>query len=374
MAELCAMRKLGIILLLAAWACARARGEEELINGIAAIANDTVITVQDVRQYAAEVVESYRRTYQNNPAVFQQKQTEALTDALQQLIDRQLILADFKTAGFVLPENLIDDQLKEQIRQQFGDRVTLLKGLKAQGITYETYRQRERNRIITSIMERKNVRENILISPAKIEHSYQTNLSRFKLGDQVKLRMIVLSRPTGGSGEATRRLLQEIRVKIEEGAPFSEMAAIYSEGSQRKEGGLWGWIEESKLKKGLSEIAFTMPVKQCSPVVGLARAGDEAYWIFQYDSNGKAVRARKFTERDVFLEEKSLAAPADPEDLPALPVEFYLLQIDERQTARTRALEEVKEELERELVLQERARLQKRWMERLRAKMFILPF
>ena len=374
MAHLSTMRKIGIILLAAAWAHSNALGEFELGNGIAAIANDSIITVQDVKQFSGEVVESYRRTYQNNPEVFEQKRVEAITDALDQLIDRQLILNDFKTVGLVLPENLIDDQIKEQIRQQFGDRVTLLKGLKAQGITYETFRQREHDRIVTSIMERKNVRENILISPAKIEHSYQTNLHRFKLGDQIKLRMIVRSRPPGGSADATLRLLSQIMIKIDEGAPFSEMAAIYSEGSQRKEGGLWGWIEESKLKKGLSEIAFAMKTKRCSPVVGLARAGDEAYWIFQYDKEGKVLRARKFTERDAFLEEKTFATGAALEDLPALPQEFYLLHIDEKQVARTRSIEEVRDELEKELLLQERARLQKRWMERLRAKSFIRYF
>ena len=75
-----------------------ARGEFELSNGIAAIADDAVITIQQVRQSSADTIELYRRTYFNNPEVLEQKRIAALTEALEALIDRQLILHDFKNS------------------------------------------------------------------------------------------------------------------------------------------------------------------------------------------------------------------------------------------------------------------------------------
>src|SRR5213592_1199575 len=193
------MRLVALTVLAVVLVRASAPADYELSNGIAAIANDAVITHEDVRQRSAEAVELYRRTYFNNPELFEQKRIAAMTEALEQLIDRQLVLNDFKNLGGVLQESYIDDAIKERIRERFGDRVTLTKTLQAQHITYETYRQRTRDEIVMSIMERKNVREAILVSPAKIERSYQTNLNRFKLGDQIKLRMIVLNRsPAAG--------------------------------------------------------------------------------------------------------------------------------------------------------------------------------
>ena len=227
------------------------RADFELSNGIAAIADDSVITVQDVRQASADSVDLYRRTYFNNPEVFEQKRVGALTEALEALIDRQLILRDFKDLGGIIQESYIDDVIKDRIRDQFGDRVTLTKTLQAQGLTYEMFRQREREKIITSIMERKNVREALLISPAKIERYYQTNLSQFKLGDQVKLRVIVLNRPQTADIDEIRKLAIQIKGKIDGGAIFGEMASTYSEGTERKQGGLWGWKQDSQLRKAI---------------------------------------------------------------------------------------------------------------------------
>jgi peptidyl-prolyl cis-trans isomerase SurA len=347
------------------------RGEFELSNGIAAIADDAVITVHQVRKTAADTIELYRRTYFNNPEVFDQKRIAALTDALEALIDRQLILHDFKNLGGVIQESYIDDIIKERIREQFGDRATLIKGLQAEQITWETFRQRERDRVIESIMERKNVREGLLISPAKIEHYYQTNLPRYKVEDQVKLRKIELNRTATASLDEIHRRALEIKAKIDGGAPFSETAATYSEASDRKDGGLWGWREQRQIAKGLAEIAFALKPGECSPLVGFAREGPEAYWIIRYHHNGQAALGRKFTDKDVFVEERKFADQAGPNDLPALPNTIYLLYVEEKQSARTRALAEVRDEIEKDLLLQERARLQRKWLQRLRAKSFV---
>ena len=368
------MRIISSILLGAMLGCVGARGEFELSNAIRAVADDAVITDHQVRQSSADTIELYRRTYFNNPELFERKSIAALAEALEALIDRQLILHDFKNLGGIIQESYIDDIIKERIRDQFGDRMTLIKGLQAQQITYETYRQRERDRIIESIMERKNVREGLLISPAKIEHYYQTNLHNYKLGDRIKLRKIELNRAAAASVEEVRRRVSEIKAKIDGGVPFSEMAASYSEASDRKEGGLWGWKEERQIAKGLAEVAFALMPGECSPLVGFAREGDGSYWVFRYDRDGSVTLGRKFTDNDIFVEERQFRNQPVPNELPALPNTIYLLYIDEKQGARTRTLAEVRDEIEKDLLLQERARLQKKWLERLRAKSFFRYF
>lgn len=367
------MRFINSILLGTMLVCVEARGEFELSNGIAAIADDAVITVQEVRQASALTIETYRRTF-NNPEAFERKSLEALADALEGLIDRQLILHDFKNLGGIIQESYIDDRIKERIREQFGDRMTLIKGLHAQGITWETFRQRERDRVIESIMESKNVREGLLISPAKIEHHYRTNLLSYKLGNRVKLRMIELKCSPAGSADDVQGLASEVKTKIDQGTTFAEMAAAYSQGLYSKEGGLWGWKQESDWIKGLSEIAFGLKTGQCSRVVSFARAGDDAYWIYQYDEAGKIVLGRKFSDGHALLEERKFENQAGHAGLPEQPSIFYLMTVDEKQSARTRTLAELRDEIERDLLLQERARLQRKWLQRLRAKSFFRYF
>ena len=223
-------------------------------------------------------------------------------------------------------------------------------------------------------MRQKNVSSAILISPQKIEHSYATNTAQYQLGDQVKLRMIVLNRPVGGSVDEAKTLAREILVKVQEGASFADMASIYSEGSQRREGGDWGWREASRLNKGLAEIAFALQPAQNSGVLALAKDANDSYWMYRYDKEGQIITARKYTDRDVFVEERK-PGKADPVDaaLPS-PQEFYLMLVEDRRASHLRSLPEVRDEIEKELIVQERDRLQKKWVKRLKDKSFIRYF
>ena len=346
--------------------------EPALRNGIAAIVNDTIITVQDVEAYTSHAIELLNRTIRD-PNALQQRRIQTWTDGLEQLLERQLILQDFKSAGGQLPDSIIDDEIKDRIRQRFGDRVTFTQTLKAEGITTETYRQRTRDEIIYRYMSDRNVRSAVLISPAKIERYYATNQISYKQGNQVELRVIVLKCPSPALVAETRGLAQDIKRKIEDGAAFAEMAKIHSEGSAAKEGGYWGWREEKGLNPGLAEIAFSLPLEKCSPVLAIAPEGGEVFWIYQYDNAGKLISARKYS-RDTFVEEKKMDGNVKDSDLPAPPNEFYLMLVQDKRNARIRPLEEVRDEIEKELIVQERARLQKKWVDRLKAKAFVRYF
>lgn len=361
----------GFLLIMAA--AGKAADGYELVNGIAAVANESVITIHDVRQGSSQALDLLQRTYYNDQQQLRKKTDEAISDSLELLLERQLILHEFKTAGGNLPDSIIDDEIKDRIRQQFGDRATLIKNLQAQGMTYESYRQRTREEIILNYMDRKNVREALLISPAKIEQFYSQNLQRYKLGDQIKLRMITLNRPAGSTAEETKAVALDIRAKILEGAAFAEMASSYSDGSQRKDGGLLGWVQESALSP-LSRSALALAPGQCSAVIGLARDPDDSYWLLEYTANGALSKGRKFTSRDALVEEKRFDGPNAAPAPATEPQAFFLLSVDERQIARTKALQEVRDEIEKELLVSERSRLRKKWIDRLKAKTFVTYF
>lgn len=345
-----------------------------LRNYVAAIANDSIITRQQVEDYTRKAVDVLRRTYTGQPDVLKQKLEEAYEEGLQQLLERELILHDFKQSGGVLPERVIDDEIKRIIRQRFGDRVTLTKTLQADGVTLEDYRQRLREDIIVSYMTQHNISSAILISPAKIEAYYKEHLDKYKMEEQAKLRMIVLGQASGVTADDIKQLAFEVLAKMRTGASFAEMASIYSEGSQRRENGDWGWVEQSKLLlKGLSEIAFTLQKGELSNLIGRATDPSGGYWIFRYDRDGRLLLARKFTAEDQFVEEQDFSQKTDA-PLPATPSEFYIMLVEDRRPARVKDLEEVRGEIEKDLQVQERERLRRKWIDRLKAKAFVRYF
>lgn len=347
-------------------------GRAGLPNGVAAVVNDSIITFQEVEDHVAVPLDALKRTHANNFSHYNQKRIETMNSGLEDLVVKQLILDDFKAGGIPVPDSLIEDEIRDRIRKRFGDRVTLTKTLQAQGITYETFRQRVADDMVLQYMRQKNVSQAVVISPKKIELYYTNNLSKFRLEDQVKLRMIVLNSASSGSPEETKKLAREIIAKLDEGAAFPEMATIYSEGSQRAEGGDWGWRERSYLRRGLSDIAFNLNPGQRSALVGLGKAEDDGYMIYLYDKAGQLAVLRKYSAKETLVEEKKLTS--EEATNPGEVSEFYMMLVEDKRLAHVRPLEQVRDEIEKELIVQERGRLQKQWVERLRAKAFVRYF
>ena len=297
----------------------------ELANGVKAIVADTVITYQQVEANASRGVELLRRQYIGQPEIYQAKVMEMLSDALEDLVQRQLILQDFKVSGFTIPENVIDQEVQQRIHERFGDRATLTKTLQAEHLTYEGFRQQVKDQIIIDAMRQKNVSAQVVISPLKIETYYKARQDDFKVEDEIKLRMIVLDSTAASSPEARKKLAQEIIGKIDEGAAFTEMAAVYSTGSQRAQGGDWGRVQRSVLRKELAEVAFLLQPGKHSGVIET----DDA---------------------------------------------CYIMLVEEIHPSHVKPLNELRDEIEKTLQAQERAKVQKEWIDRLKKKTFVRYF
>jgi peptidyl-prolyl cis-trans isomerase SurA len=296
----------------------------DLADGIKAIVNDTVITYAQVEEFTAPAADALRRQYAGQPDVFQQKFTAALNDSLEQLVERQMILKEFDSKYNKLPDSLVDQIVDDRIRDRFGDRVTLMKTLQAQGITYETFRKGVRDQYVESALREKNVSGAIIISPYKIETYYLAHQDDYKVEDEIKLRMIVLNKTSGDDTNALN-LAKEILAKIKDGATFAEMATTYSQGSQRSQGGDWGWIAPSKLRKELAGPAAALKSGQVSDVI-------------------------------------------------ETPDACYLMLVEQIRPAHIKPLGEIRAEIEKTLRTQEQARLERNWIDGLKKKNFIRYF
>lgn len=296
----------------------------ELADGVKAVVNDAVITYSQVEEFTAPAADALRRQYADSPDMFQQKLNDALEDSLEQLVERQLILRSFDTEGYQLPESVVDQLVQDRIRDRFGDRVTFIKTLQAQGMTVEQFRKDVRDQYIVSALRQKNVSQEIVISPYKVKTYYQTHKDSFKVEDQVKLRMIVLNKTSTDDTNTVQRA-REILAEIKGGASFQEMASVYSDGSQKSQGGDWGWVERSVLRKDLADAAFALKPGQLSDVIDT-------------------------------------------------PQSVFLMLVEQTKPAHDRPLDEVRDDIEKTLLTQEQARLEKEWIDSLKKKTFIRYF
>lgn len=240
------------------------RGAES-VNGIAAIVNDKVITYSEVREVVEPRERLLRSQYSGGELV--KKITDLRKSALQDLIDRQLIIQAFDKEKLAIPTHFIDERVEEVIKENFGgDRSAFIKTMEAQKYTMSKFRDLERQKIIVQAMRAKNVKSNLIIPPGKVEEYYRKHRELFASKAQVKLRMIMIP---GQGGSAQQSMAEEIRAKLITGADFDKMAQMYSEDSTRDLGGDWGWIDDKTLSPELSRVAFSLRPGEISKVVDL---------------------------------------------------------------------------------------------------------
>ena len=72
-------------------------------------------------------------------------------------------------------------------------------------------------------------------------------------------------------------------------------------------------------------------------------------------------------------EERRFEDAASSTNLPP-PVEFYLVLVEDRRPERFKTITEVRDQIEKDLLAQERTRLEKQWVEKLRKKTFVRVF
>jgi parvulin-like peptidyl-prolyl isomerase len=346
----------------------------ELVNGIEAIVDDSVITFFEVSSRNEQTFDTLARQYRSQPSALEKKLDEMRNENLDFLLNRQLILTEFKKAGFVLPESVLDDLVQETIRTDFGDRATLTKTLEARGLTYEKFRQQIKDRFIVQALRAKNVSSEIIISPHKVEAYYQAHKDEFKVEDEVKFSVIVLKVTDDPKLPNAAELANEILAKLNEGASFKEMATLYSQGSQRSQGGDWGWWERTKLLRAFADVAFSLKPGKYSGV--FSRSPGDDYWVYEYE-NGKPKQARHYgvdpvTKKQALLAEQPVDAAA-MEKLPS-PQEFYLLKLEETKLEHYKPLSEVRDQIDKNLLTAEKDRLEKQWIERLKKKTFVRTF
>ena len=296
----------------------------ELVDRIAAIVADSIISSQQIELFVSQVEPAVRERYRNEPEMYEKQMDKLAKDALEQLMERELILHDFSVSGFSVPESLIDEYVQDEITRRFSDRVNFMKRLQSEGMTVEQFRKQLRDRLIVDEMTRKFVPEPI-ISPRKIEAYYTAHHEEYKVEDQVRTRLIVINQNADDPAGTAKRRCQEILTQIKQGAAFDEMARVYSEGSQRSEGGEAGWQEVSVLNKAL--VAALDKLK-----------------------------------------------PGDISDVIETPQACFIMQLEERRPAHYRPLSELRDDIEHTLMAEESGRLRDKWINRLKKKTYVAYF
>lgn len=307
-----------------------------LADGIAAVVNDKVITYVQVNGAAAETIKFLSQSYTGEDLFNRVK--EAKLNALKALIDRELIIQDFKKSGGIIPDTFVNQRIDDTIRVQYGgDRMVFTKTLYERGQSLAKFRDELQDSAIVQYMRGRYVSQTVLVSPYQIEQYYQQNLRLFQQDELIKVSTIVLRKsqfpstkpgPDGKeiSYDPQEEIAKEILYKLDTGADFAELAKSYSEAPNKDDGGELGWVSA----KGKLAIRADL-----WPYIEKLQPGQHTDVISTSDGW------------------------------------YYIVQVEDRTKAKITPIEDVRKQIEDTIVSQESQRRQQEWLDGLRAQAYI---
>ncbi len=292
-------------------------------NGIAAVAEGKIITVDDIRREIAPMVPELQRTSRNADEF--NRRLEALQDdTIQALVDRVLIVKDFYSdEKRRIPASYVDNAVDVNIINEYeGDRSKFLAYLRARGMTQHEYRKEVEEDIIYQYMRGQKRKSATVVSPVQVQTFYDENKEEFYQEDSVHLRLIQFSRKNGRGDTELTQLANQVKARLDAGHEFADIAKEMSDDSRASRGGDWGWLNRSGLKPEFSDPLFKLEAGQATDPI-------------------------------------------------MLPEGCYILFAEDRKYAGIQPINDVREQIERVLISREARKAQEQWLERLRRNSYV---
>ncbi len=289
-------------------------GDTLLVDGVAAFVNGEAITIRDVVSGVPEQIRAMSADpafrAKDRDAVF----TAAYDAALQEAINRRLVIQAYWAGEQRIPESALQRSLNEVIESRYGGDVAALQAdLATSRMTYADWRKMMEEQIIVRSMRQTFVSANVHVSPNEIATTYAAR--KHELAEPEKVHVLTFALPQDDSFEAN---LTRFHERLAAGEAFEDIARDLSVDAMADAGGDYGWIvPDELLAPVLAEAVNALADGARSEPVTL---GNNAYVLFRKAS----------------------------------------------QPARTRSLRDVQEQIERERHDAEARRIYQGWTERLR--------
>ncbi|MED5584922.1 MAG: peptidylprolyl isomerase [Verrucomicrobiota bacterium] len=280
------LRYLKLTSLLPAILLLSAQASPRDFNALAAVVNGNVITHSEVKEAIKHTEQMIKLTVSEEDK--RKKQLATLKeDALNSLIERELILTEFKKIGGKIREELITQDVNKIINSERfgGDRDKFLKELVKTGMTLKRFKDLREKILTVELMRSRQSRNVLVVTPKQIEQAYQKYGNQFREESFVQLRTLMIPKVAEDATvtkEQQLKHIKDIRKQIVKGESFEQMAKTYSKDSVADKGGDRGTIGEDsiELRRDLKTAAFQLDSGELSDVI----EGPFAFYLLKVET------------------------------------------------------------------------------------------
>ncbi|HEY7496332.1 MAG TPA: peptidylprolyl isomerase [Candidatus Tectomicrobia bacterium] len=295
----------------------------ELLDGIAAVVNNEIITISEVQEAMAHETEQLQQRYggQSLP----QQVPERFGQTLQGLIDIRLQLERAQKLNLQVSNEDVTFHIEALKKQNQITDEQLGQMLQSRGLTLETYQQQIREGLLITKVVNVEVRSRLIVLDTELQESYQKRRQRYSVpGALTVSHILFLVSPDAPEAEVelARQKATAVLQQLRQGGDFAALARQYSDGPSAERDGLLGTFQPGELLPGFEEAVMALQPGQISDIV----------------------RTR---------------------------VGLHIIRLDARQASTQKSFEEVREELKAELLQAKTESRYQEWLEGLRQSAYV---
>jgi peptidyl-prolyl cis-trans isomerase SurA len=244
-----------------------------VLDGIAAIVNDDIITISEVREAMGPEAGQLQLQYTGN--VLRQRTAALYQRALQGLIDVRLQLAQARKLHLKVDDDDVSYHIETLKKQNQISDEQFTQALEARGLTVEAYRRQVHDGLLVAKIVNVEVRSRLVVLDTELQAVYEERRERYKVPGELTVSHILFLLPPNASQrdeEQARQKGAKVLQELRNGGDFAALARQYSDGPSAQQGGILGTFRSGELLPGFEEVAATLKPGEISDLVR-TRAG-----------------------------------------------------------------------------------------------------
>ncbi len=236
---------------------------------IAASADGQPVTLSEIRQQITPFLKDIKnKTKTDNE--FNKAVDDLAGEILNQIADRQLVIADFKNSMGKIPASYVDSDIEDTVRRDFGgDRNRFVAALRTQGLTPLSYRKQIEDRITFEYMIGQIRRSAMNVGPGRVLEYFNKHQAEFTHKEVIHFRQITINQGAAESATEAKSRAEAWSLALNDSSKigptlaqykittrtketpktFNEIAELISEDDYAKKGGDVGWKSLDELNE-----------------------------------------------------------------------------------------------------------------------------
>jgi len=240
----------------------------KVVNTIAAVVNDEVVTLYEVNREALPLISEAEKKSAIDAAV----RTQIRRAALEHLIEKRLLEQKVRELNIKVSDEEVRQAIDDVKRQNnMASQEVLVSALASQGITFEQYRLQLREQIEKLKLVSMEVRAKIQVGETEMRDYYEANRAKYSEEETFRARNIFFRTNEKAAAEDIKRTMTTALMVLAEaksGKDFAELARTYSEDpAARKDGGDLGTFKKGDMMPELETAIVGMKTGEVSELV-----------------------------------------------------------------------------------------------------------